>query len=281
MTTITEPGLYPDMPDAIYHADPVPAGSLSSTFVRLLTNHVPAKAVELRKRPATAAMTLGKAAHRQALGTGPELIVWQHDGRTKDGKAERAEHADLIASEAVVAVTEKQRVQILGMTQALRAHPEVVEILEHSEAEVSSFWQEGPIWLRARHDLLSDVGAYDYKTCEDCSARGFSKAMANYGYHQQAEFYQRGLKALGHPAGERRMRFICQETSAPYLVQIHEPDDEAALIAETQNDRAMRVYAECTRSGVWPAYPELVAEPTPLPAFYFTDHDPADEMEIA
>ena len=88
----TGPLIAHDMPDAVYHADPIPGGSLSSTFARLLTQHVPAKARErFTGRKPTKAMNLGKAAHRQALGTGPTLIVWQFDGRTKDGKAERAE----------------------------------------------------------------------------------------------------------------------------------------------------------------------------------------------
>jgi hypothetical protein len=95
-----------------------------STFARLLTEqrHVPVKARrdQRRNRKPTRAMNLGKAAHAHALGAGPQLIVWEHDGRTKDGKAERAAIADLLATEAAVAVTEAERDQILGMATALR-----------------------------------------------------------------------------------------------------------------------------------------------------------------
>lgn len=267
-----KPGLVLDMSDEDYHADPVPGGSLSSTFARLLTDNVPAKAVELRKRKPTAAMNLGKAAHAHALGAGPELIVWQYDGRTKDGKAERAELAPLLATEAAVAVTAAERDRIFGMSEVLRATPEVAAILKASVAEVSGFWQEGGIWLRARYDLLSKR-AYDYKTCQDASRRGFSKAMASYGYHQQAEFYQRGLAALYHVAAKEPVRFICQETQPPYLVQIHTPDEEALEVARQLNDRAIRIYAESAASGVWAGYEQVTAEPTCLPAFYFFDHE--------
>ena len=255
--------------------DPIPGGSLSSTFARLLTEHVPAKARERRNRKRTKSMNLGTAAHAHALGAGPELIVWQYDGRTKDGKAERAAVADLIASEAAVAVTQRERDQILGMAEALRSHAIVRNILEQSQAEVSAFWREGPIWARARYDLLDDLGAHDYKTTEDCSQRGFGKAMASWGYHQQADFYERALKALNHPAAGTRLRFICQETEAPYLVQIHTPDEEAMAVAEALNDRAIRIYAECMESGVWPGYESLVSEPTQLPPFYFYDKEDA------
>lgn len=274
-----KPGLVHGMSDETYHADPVPGGSLSSTFVRLLTEHVPAKAKARREnRKPTKAMNLGKAVHATVLGTGPELITWQYDGRTKDGKAERAEWADRLASEAAVAVTAVERDQILGMVDALYAHREVVEIIAEADAEVSGFWIEGGIWCRARYDILTADAAWDYKTTQDASRIGFSKSLGAYGYHQQAEFYQRGLKALGHRAGRRPMRFICQETEAPYLVQIHTPDEEAMGMAEMLNDRAIRVYAEAKETGIWPGFPELVAEPTPLPAWYFYAHE--QEMEL-
>lgn len=269
---ITQPGLVYDMPDEIYHADPVEGGSLSSTFARLLTEHVPAKALARRRdRKPTKSMNLGKAAHAYALGDGPKLIVWEYDGRTKEGKAERAQWADAIADESAVGVTAQERDQILGMAKALRSHAEVASILEQSESEVSGFWQEGGIWCRARYDLLGDE-AWDYKTCEDATAQGFEKSMASYGYHQQAEFYQRGLQALGHKAGARPMRFICQETTAPYLVQIHTCDELAVEVASALNDRAIGIYAACKEADDWPGFPVLEPGPTALPNYYFFRH---------
>ena len=268
-------GFVHDMPDEIYHADPIEGGSLSSTFARLLTEHVPAKALEIRRnRKPTKAMNLGKAAHRHALGAGPELITWQHDGRTKEGKAERAAYADDIAAEVVVAVTEAERAQITGMAIALRESSIVRTILDECDAEVSGFWQEPDgAWCRARYDLISERGAWDYKTCLDATRRGFSKAMASWGYHQQGEFYNRGLRALGHPACRAPMRFICQETVAPYLVQIHTPDELAIDVARELNDRAIRIFAESNATGIWAGFDGIHAEPTPLPGYYYYDRD--------
>lgn len=268
------PALVRGMTDEDYHADPVPGGSLSSTFARLLTEHVPAKAHALYlDNRSTAAKNLGKAAHRQALGAGPELIVWQHDGRTKAGKAERLDAAPRLTTEAAVAVTEEQRDRIVGMSEALQAEPEVAAILRTTVAEVSGFAQENGVWLRSRYDLLATHLSYDYKTTEDASRRGFAKAMAAYGYHQQAEFYLRVLRLLEHPAGDRPFRFICQETRPPYLIQIHTPDHEAMSVAEALNDRAIRVYAEAVAAGAWPGFPTLTPEPTQLPTYYFFNHE--------
>ncbi len=267
------PGLVYGMSDETYHRDPVPSGSLSSTFARLLTNHVPAKAEALRRnRKPTKSMNVGKAAHAIALGAGPTLHTWEHDGRTKLGKDERAALAEKIASEAVVAVTQEERDRILGMAEVLRAELEIRDILDDAEHEVSGFWQESDTWLRARYDILGDSLAWDYKTAEDSSARGFEHAMSTYGYHQQAEFYQRGLRALGHHAGAAPMRFIVQETHEPYLIQVHTCDPLAVEVAGALNDHAIRVFGEATKTGVWPGYDSLHAEPTSLPRHYFFRH---------
>ena len=266
---ITQPGLVFDMSDETYHSDPVPGGSLSSSLARRLTEHVPAKAFAWHhNRKPTATMNLGKAAHLHALGAGPELVVWQYDGRTKAGKEERAARADDVEAERIIAVTEDERDQVLGMVTALRANPEVAAMLDAGTPEVSVFWQEYGAWCRGRFDLLGEVGD-DYKTTDDASARGFERAMSTYGYHQQADFYLRGLRAIGHPAGERPMRFICQEKTYPYLVQVHTCDELAMEIASELNDRAIRIFAECVESGEWAGYPTLHAEPTALPNSYF------------
>jgi hypothetical protein len=266
---ITKPGLVYDMDDETYHGDPVPGGSLSSSLARRLTEHVPAKALAThRNRKPTKSMNLGKAAHLHALGAGPQLVVWQHDGRTKAGKEERAQYADDIAAERAVAVTETERDQVDGMIAALRANPEVAAMLDSGEPEVSAFWQEKGAWCRARFDLLGPLG-YDYKTTEDASARGFEHDLAAYSYHQQADFYLRGLRVLGHEAGERPLRFICQEKQEPYLVQVHTCDELAMEIAAALNDRAIDIFAEAIASGEWAGYPSLHAEPTGLPSRYF------------
>jgi len=266
---VVKEGLHWNMPDEIYHGDPVPGGSLSSSLARRLTEHVPAKAIAAhRNRKPTKAMNLGKAAHRHALGAGPELVVWQHDGRTKAGIAERAQWADAIATEQAVAVTAAEREQIEGMVAALRGNPEVDAMLKNGEPEVSAFWRERGAWCRARIDLLGP-DANDYKTTEDASDRGFEHDMEKYGYHQQADFYLRGLRALGHEAGDEPMRFICQEKQEPYLVQVHICDELAMEVARALNDRAIDIFAEAIKSGKWDGYPSLHAEPTALPARYF------------
>lgn len=296
---VTHPGLVHDMPADVYHADPVPGGSLSSTFARLLTSHVPAKAVALRSKEPTQAMRLGTLAHRIVLGEEhPDayavdgLTVIEGDGRTKAVKEARAEAIDAgltVVNAAEYEARAELHAKLTDMLAVARSHPEIAPLIE-GDHEVSAFWQDDAtgVWLRARFDILTDREAADYKTAADASRRGFQKAIARYGYHQQAEFYGRALKALGI-SDDPRFRFIVQETSTPYLVNVHECDEMSLEVARALNDRAIRVYAECTAAGEWPGY-VIDPEPISLPSFYFYDHEDvlpdewrpsaADEMVI-
>lgn len=294
---ITEPGLVRGLPDVDYHADPVPAGSLSSTFARLLTENVPAKARALRDRPATGAMQFGTIAHRIVLGeesldayATDGLTVIEGDGRTKAVKEARA--AAVAAGLTVVTPSELEaqndlHQKLADMVAAIEASPEVAPLV-NGDHEVSAFWQddETGIWLRARFDILDGTEARDYKTTIDASRRGFQKSIGRYGYHQQADFYLRALRALGI-AKKPTFRFLAQESTAPYLVNVHECDAEAMEVAKALNDRAIRIYAECSAAGWWPGY-VVDPEPLPLPNFYFYDHEdvlpdqwsPSTELEL-
>ena len=97
MTALTEPGMfqagiYPDMPEDAYHADPVPGGSLSASGAKKLLA-CPARFAYDRDRlpQATAAMELGTAAHKLVFGVGAQLaVVDAENWRTKAAQRQRA-----------------------------------------------------------------------------------------------------------------------------------------------------------------------------------------------
>jgi hypothetical protein len=75
---VTTPGPHAQLPEAAYHNDPVPGGSLSSTGARkLLPPGCPAKYRWWadNREPFKAVFEEGKAAHRKVLGVGPELVL--------------------------------------------------------------------------------------------------------------------------------------------------------------------------------------------------------------
>ena len=260
MTVITEPGVY-TMDEADYHADPVPGGSLSASGARKLLAS-PARFAYDREHPPepTPAMELGTAAHRLVLGTGPELaVIDAPDWRTRAAKEAAAAARE--AGAVPLLTTEHEQVQM--MAAALRNHPIAAALFdpERGDPEQSLFWTDDRtgVWMRARLDWLPRhppgrliIG--DYKTAISASPDGFTRDVANFGYHQQAAFYCDGATALGL-ADNPAFLFVVQEKAAPYLVAVYELDVLAMEAGRARNRLAAEMYRDCTEAGIWPGYP--------------------------
>lgn len=258
---ITQPGVY-DIPDELYHGDPVPGGSLSSTGARkLLPPSCPAKFRWEQQHPVhKAVFDLGKAAHLLVLGAGAEIVcIDAADWRTNAAKDQR----EAARAEGKTPLLPAEYRQVQAMAAALRAHP-VASVLfdpERGSAEQSLFWQDPVtgIWCRSRLDWMRDeipgqrFIVADYKTADCAEPGSFARSAANFGYHQQDAFYCDGVTALGL-AEDPAFLFVVQEKAPPYLVSIcelTEPDREAG---RRLNRLATEIYRDCSEAGVWPGY---------------------------
>jgi hypothetical protein len=175
-------------------------------------------------------------------------------------------------AEGRVPLLAKEKAQVDGMAEALRAHPIASALLDpaHGKPEQSGFWQDDVhgITRRFRLDWLPDASegrliVADYKTCQSAEPGAIRKAVANFGYHQQHAWYVDGCHALGL-ADDIAFVFIFQEKTAPYVTTVIELDAEAVQIGRKLNDRALAVYAECVATDTWPAYTsdvELISLP--------------------
>jgi hypothetical protein len=272
---VTGPGVY-DIPEDVYHADPVPGGSLSSTGARLLIEPAgPAKfdwARRHNKLP-TEAMEFGTAAHHQILGTGAEVVPIEAENyQTK--KAQQAR--DEARERGAVPMLPHQLDALGAMAKVLREHPLASALLTGwGRPEQSAFWRdkETGVICRSRYDVfptgktvLGRVLVPDYKTAKDAGPEAFAKAVNERGYHQQAPFYLDGLRALGLADEDAAFAFVVQEKTPPYLVAVYQLDAAALMIGAYRNRKALRTYAECTASGRWPGYSEDI-ETVSLPAW--------------
>lgn len=274
--TVTEQGLYPDVPEAQYHADPVAHewGSLSVSAAKLLIPPAPAAKFDWARkngRLPTKAQKLGTLVHALILGTSaPPLAILDFENRTRTKPFIAAEKEALGAGKQVV--LRKEWEEAVAISDAVLKHPVAGPLIEASaQREVSGFWTdpEFGIWQRMRADALSaewDMPvAVDLKSARDASPEGFARAVAEYGYHRQDVHYRQGLAAcLGCGWRDVDFLFAVVETEPPYLVAVYRVSDgedgarDDVGLGLEQMRAARERFRDCSQAGRWPGYSEEI-----------------------
>lgn len=280
----TLPGIYPDMDEAEYHADPVAGWSLSASGAALLLDpSCPALYLHNRRhpKPRTKALDMGTLAHRVVLGAGCQPVVIPDKILSKNGSTGTGDARAFIAAEEAkgnIPVKSTDWKIINDMADALQRHPVAGRIFQQGagDPEVSLFWQDERhgIMRRARLDWLprqaSSRGRIiiaDYKTARSAHPAEWRRAGADYGYHRQDANYKAGVRALGI-AKDVAMVYVVQEKTPPYLVSVFEITPDAVDIGAQQMDRASAIFARCLETGHWPDYTDGRVLPVDLPTYY-------------
>ncbi|MDT0608788.1 PD-(D/E)XK nuclease-like domain-containing protein [Streptomyces lancefieldiae] len=250
-----QPGLY-DIDAELYHSDPIPGGSISSSGARKLVAECPAKFKYWldNPQPHNKALELGTAAHKLVLDDGPELVLVDAEKWNTD--ALRAEVAAIRAA-GDIPLKRDELEQVRAMAAALRQHEEAAALLEPGSgvAEQSAFWEDNGVWRRARFDWLRHDGQIvDYKTARSCRREDLEKAFNEHGYHQQQEWYIDAGDALNVSDPEKPFQFVLQEKEPPYLVVVTTCDPMARGIGRHLNEVALNTYAICRERDEWPGY---------------------------
>lgn len=193
-----------------------------------------------------------------------------HSGVTKAGKEEKARAEEM----GITLVSQDTWNDCKAMAEAVLNHP-IMRAAKASgdlRTEQSVYWTEmqGTVPCKARVDALVTIPgvglcAIDLKTTRDASLASLEKSLYNYGYHRQAAWYRRGLRAAGHEVSGFIFLFV--EKEAPFLtvgVSVAEAAQEAAL-DEIRN--CVETYAGCMASGHWPGYTEMPVVELDLPAW--------------
>jgi hypothetical protein len=263
------------MTSDVYHADPVPGGSLSSSGAKLLLPpSCPARYRYERDHPPPPKpeYDVGHAAHHLVLGDdGPDVVVIDaEDWRTKAARDQRdAAHA---AGATPLLRADYERVR--AMAAALLEHRIAAALFRpgHGAPERSMFWTDARtgVWRRARVDWLPDPGNSrlvipDYKTTVSAAPEAIQRAIYNFGYHVQAAWYLDAAAALGLDV-DAVFVFVFQEKVPPYLVTVAQPDTAALRVGYDLGRRAIDTYRECVALDRWPGYSDDV-ELIGLPAW--------------
>lgn len=274
---VAEPGIY-DLTDEQYHGQ---RGSLSSTGARkLLPPSCPALFRWEQDHPAAPKKTfdIGHAAHKLALGVGPQIVEIPASILASNGAVSTTEAKQFVTdvrADGNVPLTPGDYQTVQAMAAALQAHPIAAALFdpENGTAETSLFARDERtgVMLRSRLDWQPHAKdgrliIPDYKTTVNASTDEVMKSVMKWGYHQQGPFYCDVAQALGL-GDDPVFLLVAQEKTAPYLVNVVQLDVVAMRIGRLLNRQAIDLYAECDRTGVWPGYSDQV-ELGSLPGWY-------------
>ena len=211
-------------------------------------------------QPPTADMIEGSAFHTMVLE--PEKFKRDYvkapkfNKRTKEGKLE-AEAFEL-RNKGRIPLPEDQYRRLEQMAEAVYSHPIASNLLSAGRPEVSYFWEqdvyvEGQfhnVTCKARTDFATEDNTVlvDLKTTRDGSEEGFAKSCANFRYHVQAAWYQRGWAKIHEK--EPEFLFLCVEKSPPYAISIHH------LLPASMSEGWKVARADLAKYAFWKATPE-------------------------
>lgn len=300
-------GQYLGVPDDDYHAD---TAALSSSGARLLLHPSAPElfrhAMDSERKPRPE-FDFGTIAHRLLLGAGarfevlhPEVVGLKSDGTLAANPRataawKQAEEAARAAGRVPVHADDFTKAE--AMVSAVRRHRDAGLLFVHGFAEMSLYATdpETGVRLRARpdwatyRDHATKATFVDFKTTVCAEPETFARKGSGFGYHIQDAFYRRVARLLGVEVD--RFLFVACEKAAPHLVSVGEFDADDLAAADQLVTQAIRTFAECTETGIWPGYPAgvhtmrvppwlLPREPTLGDAIadsYIYDTDPLEE----
>ena len=280
----TEPlaaGIYPDIPEARYHADDLgDRPSLSNSLAKqLLRSPLHAWTAHPKLNPdweptEKKTFDIGRAAHRAVLGKGGDYVAIPENILASNGAASTKEAKAFIAEARENGQT-PLKVDEVVMVEAMADHlhrrlAQMGITLDPARSEYTALAEIEGALCRCRVDnapdemvMIPGVGPrkvmIDFKTIEDAGPDACRKAVESYGYDFQSEHYRQTWKAA---CGEdRAMIFVFQEKSAPFEVGCVYLLNEPGHSADYGEDSAQKVAAaralwnECLTTHVWPGYP--------------------------
>ncbi|MEB3021277.1 PD-(D/E)XK nuclease-like domain-containing protein [[Mycobacterium] crassicus] len=264
-------GLYPGIPDSVYHGDP---HSLSSSGARLLLRKTPAEFMQDRISPPKPKKhyDFGHAAHKMVLSEGAQLAVLDPavHGLKADGKpadkpsaTTKWKQAEARARENGKTVITKEQMDIAQrMAGKVFQNPYAAKLLSDGMPEVSAYHHDDAtgVRLRARFDFLPDrkgrLIIVDYKTALSADPAEFEKSVAKFGYDQQAAFYIDA--AAEHSFDDPAFVFIVQMKEPPYLVSLVQIEPEWIEYGRKKNRQAIELYSECLATDTWPGHGDQI-----------------------
>jgi|GEM_PF-942401 len=287
-------GLYANVPQHLYHADPAFAASLSSSLGRVLLNDSPAHVYAQHPRlspnyapkESSRSMNTGSLVH--ALLADPEGRGTVEIGHFPDFKTKAAQAwRDEVKQSGKLPILEKDFLEAQPIADAMRAHaaggctndPFTPPEGANAYSELTAIWSEHSVYYRALFDRVvispHTIDVWDWKTASDVSDRAIEQAVSRYNYAFQIAFYLRGLSALlpSYSPAQMSAALVFVETTAPYTVRRVYLTPEYMAHAQAQVKQACDQWAQCILSSDFSDPRNGAAFHVELPAWAAEDDD--------
>jgi hypothetical protein len=252
-------GIHEGMANADYHAAP---GLSFSGAKEFLTSPAHYQAYLAREKAATKSQTLGTLVHRRILE--PKLYagtVVKVDGpmNTNPWKQQAAEAKSL--GQDVVNKVDWDKIE--GMHRSVMEDVDAASVIRAGKTEVSCFVKdpEFGVLIKCRPDVLVlEAGIIaDLKTFDDARESAFTRQVMRMGYHIQTAWYLHVLSLLTGTTWKNFLHIVV-ETEAPHSTGVFCLNDASIERAMLDVKTALKRYAECMESNMWPGLPGGIKE---------------------
>jgi hypothetical protein len=207
--------------------------------------------------PETASMALGTLVHGLLLG-GESVIEIPPEALTSNGQRRgKAWEAFCAANPGAILVKPEEYALARGIADNVLANPTAARILAApGPTEESLFWADVDtiLPLKARPDKQATFASgetiiADLKVVRDPTAKGFSYAIEDYGYHVQAAFYLDAMDEAKSIKPEAFV-FICVRNEPPFECRVWELAGSAIELGREQYraalaDLSRRLVSDC------------------------------------
>lgn len=263
-----KPGIYPDIPNDIYHKINAVSRSDLITIDRSIAHYEHRKSKPYESK----AMNFGKLLH--------DAIMYPHllgnyayaPSCKKNTKAGKAEHVKFLEDNKGKTIIEREPGKDHPPKEALK---QILENIDKSEFvkkfvnqeyckfEHSLIWVDKATGLtcKCRPDILmiyDDLAiVFDIKSCIDASPDAFRYSIKKFRYGIQAGYYSEGVKRV---LGVKKVifGFIAIETNAPYAIAVYDLHADSIDKANKVWRRGLDKFKKYKNENKITAYPEKI-----------------------
>lgn len=273
-----EEGIYFDMPESVYRADPAISQSLLKDFGAAAT---PKHFKAAKRKEPTPDMEFGTVCHAAILQPDKLHLAYyerpeKYPHTPKPTKADPfpavemkdwtgnsswcKEWLDKHADRPIM--TREQLDKIPKIVERMKSLPEFGEALRVGKTEVAFFKRdtETGLMLKCRCDLVAETAGgetwiFDPKKVQigEANHDSFSKQAYNFGYHIQAYSYL-------EITGASRFVFVPFDDDEPFDACQWQPSSEFLMKGREDYRKLLDAYAKCVKEDKWPGYAAGIGE---------------------